>query len=62
MRTQVVKIMCCVLVLLCVSTETSNGGGEKKKENPYVWKSKVKSVTVFKNGLGFFLREGQTEL
>ncbi len=62
MRTRLVKIMCCLLVLLCLSAEISKGAGEKKKENPYVWKSKVKSVTVFKNGLGFFLREGQTEL
>ncbi len=62
MRTQLAKIMCCVLVLVCSSSASSNETGENKKENPYVWKSKVKSVTVFKNGLGFFLREGQTEL
>ena len=62
MRTQLAKIMCCMLVLGCASVEPSSGANEKKNENPYVWKSKVKSVTVFKNGLGFFLREGQTEL
>ena len=30
--------------------------------NPHLWKPKVKSVTVFKNGLGFFMREGQVSL
>jgi hypothetical protein len=30
--------------------------------NPFVWKPKTTSVTVFKNGLGFFMREGNTRL
>ena len=30
--------------------------------NPHVWKSRTTSVAVFKNGLGFFLREGDVEL
>jgi len=33
-----------------------------KDDNPHVWKSKVTSVAVFKNGLGFFMREGDVEL
>lgn len=28
-------------------------------ENPRVWKPRTRSVAVFKNGLGFFLREGE---
>lgn len=28
-------------------------------ENPHVWKPKVRSVAVFKNGMGFFMREGE---
>ena len=32
------------------------------EDNAYLWKSRVTSVAVFKNGLGFFLREGQTGL
>ena len=35
-------------------------GGED--ENPHLWKPRVRSVSVFKNGLGFFLREGEVQL
>jgi len=31
-------------------------------KNPYVWRPKTKSVAVFKNGLGFFVREGEAEM
>jgi hypothetical protein len=31
-------------------------------ENPHVWKTKVKTVAVFKNGYGFFVREGDVRL
>jgi hypothetical protein len=31
-------------------------------ENPHVWKPRTHSVAVFKNGLGFFLREGEVKL
>jgi len=31
-------------------------------ENPHVWQPRVRSVAVFKNGLGFFMRSGQVEL
>jgi hypothetical protein len=30
--------------------------------NPHLWKPQTKSVAVFKNGLGFFLREGEVRL
>ncbi|MHB1033273.1 MAG: hypothetical protein ACYC35_05000 [Pirellulales bacterium] len=30
--------------------------------NPHLWKSQTKSVAVFKNGLGFFMREGEVGL
>jgi hypothetical protein len=30
--------------------------------NPHLWQPRVRSVAVFKNGLGFFLREGQVAL
>ncbi len=35
-------------------------GGDE--ENAHLWKPKVKSVSVFKNGLGFFMREGKVTL
>lgn len=31
-------------------------------DNPHLWKPAVKSVAVFKNGLGFFMREGDVRL
>jgi len=32
------------------------------EENPHVWEPQTKSVAVFKNGLGFFIREGEVKL
>jgi hypothetical protein len=31
-------------------------------ENPHLWKPQIRSVAVFKNGLGFFIREGEVGL
>jgi len=31
-------------------------------KNPHVWKGRVTSVAVFKNGLGFFTRQGKVDL
>jgi len=31
-------------------------------ENPHVWRPRTESVAVFKNGLGFFMREGEVTL
>ena len=31
-------------------------------DNPHVWKPRTRSVAVFKNGMGFFLREGEVKL
>ena len=35
---------------------------DAKDRNPHLWAPKVTSVAVFKNGLGFFLRQGDVEL
>ncbi len=57
----------CIGVLLAwtagyasVSPAASQPAG--KPENPMVWQPRTKSVAVFKNGLGFFMREGKTSL
>jgi len=34
----------------------------KKDENPHLWQPQTRSVAVFKNGLGFFMREGEVQL
>ena len=31
-------------------------------ENPHLWKPRTRSVAVFKNGLGFFMREGEVQV
>ncbi len=36
--------------------------GESQVASPHVWNPKTKSVSVFKNGLAFFLQEGTAEL
>jgi len=35
---------------------------EPDEKNPYVWRPQTRSVAVFKNGLGFFMREGEVRL
>jgi len=35
---------------------------EKEETNPHLWDPKVRSVAVFKNGLGFFIREDEVDL
>ncbi len=40
----------------------SPSAAKAEDENPHVWKPRIRAVAVFKNGLGFFMREGETEL
>jgi hypothetical protein len=61
MRNSTTKIV-CMLILVFSARAICKETADAKKENPYLWKSKVASVTIFKNGLGFFLRQGQTQL
>jgi len=35
---------------------------DAEDENPHLWKPRTRSVAVFKNGLGFFIREGKVKL
>jgi hypothetical protein len=47
--------------LLIVAASYGHASNEAS-DNPYVWDSKISSVSVFKNGLGFFTREGEVKL
>jgi hypothetical protein len=49
----------CILMGCAGATIAADKDDEK---NPHLWKPRVKSVSVFKNGLGFFLSEAETEL
>jgi hypothetical protein len=40
----------------------ATAAAKAEDENPHVWKPRIRSVAVFKNGLGFFMREGATQL
>ena len=51
-----------LLVLVLVASGLSVARAEKDDENPHVWKPQTKSVAVFKNGWGFFMRQGNTSL
>lgn len=50
--------------LTMVALSTSLSAAETKRpattdpDNPHVWSPRTKSVAVFKNGMGFFMREG----
>ena len=45
-----------ILVFLAIAIST------QAADNPNVWEPKVKTVAVFKNGFGFFVREGNVKL
>jgi hypothetical protein len=47
-------------VSVAQEVEAKQGHGES--ENPHVWRPQTRSVAVFKNGLGFFMREGNVQL
>lgn len=50
------------LFAICVTSSAFADDPADRKENPYVWKPKTTSVSVFKNGYGFFTRQGEVEL
>lgn len=43
-----------------VRADGPDAGADEK--NPHVWRPQTRSVAVFKNGLGFFMREGEVQL
>lgn len=44
------------------SAEAGPAATATEDGNPHVWKPRTRSVAVFKNGLGFFIREGKVKL
>ncbi len=60
------KKTCFAITVLCLVTIAGGSaawaGGQVKDEPLPVLKTKPKILTVFKNGLGFFIREGATDL
>ena len=42
--------------------EVEAGQTQAADQNPHVWRPQTRSVAVFKNGLGFFMREGEVHL
>lgn len=56
------RIVSVAIVVVTVLHAAPVGRAEEEKESPYRWRPKVTSVTVFKNGLGFFLRQGKVSL
>jgi len=64
-RSAILTVGSVVVTLACMSAGLR--GDEVSpptpgNENPHVWKPRTRSVAVFKNGLGFFLREGDVKL
>ncbi len=43
-------------------TEEPTTAEQENQDNPHLWKPRVESVAVFKNGLGFFVRQGDVDL
>ncbi len=40
----------------------SGAAGAAEHDNPHVWEPQIRSVAVFKNGMGFFMREAEVQL
>lgn len=58
----IVGVVVMAVAVSAVAQTAAPASQPAEKENPFVWKPKTTSVAVFKNGLGFFIRQGQVDL
>ncbi|MBM4149888.1 MAG: hypothetical protein FJ224_12730, partial [Lentisphaerae bacterium] len=56
------RILSVLITVVALAGSIPCANADEPTDNPYVWKPRVTAVTVFKNGLGFFLREGTVSL
>lgn len=60
------KVLWAGIFAVCLAAgpgiAAADPGPAADDENPHLWKPRTRSVAVFKNGLGFFMREGEVKL
>jgi len=56
------KVFLKLFVLFVLTGMMNIASVAEPKENSHLWETKVTSVTVFKNGMGFYLRQGDVTL
>ncbi|MHC4647883.1 MAG: hypothetical protein ACYTBJ_20665, partial [Planctomycetota bacterium] len=62
-QTLILALVVLALLQATVCAKTEKGTSpETAEENPHLWKPAVQSLAVFKNGLGFFIRQGEVDL
>lgn len=67
-RSRAAAMAAALAVLILIAWQAAAVAGEdpakgtSQDENPHLWKPRTKSVAVFKNGLGFFMRQGEVRL
>ena len=54
--------LAAVLVTMLTAKASVAAEAAAEQDSPYLWKPRVTSVAVFKNGLGFFTRAGEVSL
>jgi len=51
-----------ICIVMALAANPLAAADAKEETNPHLWKTKVTSVAVFKNGVGFFVRDGEVAL